>query len=35
MKIELGTAYYMAPEIIKHENYDSKVDIWSSGIMMY
>jgi len=26
-----GTSFYMAPEIIKTESYDSKVDIWSMG----
>ena len=31
----LGTPLYMAPEITKKEKYDSKVDIWSLGVMIY
>ena len=25
----------MPPEIVKHETYDSKVDIWSAGVVTY
>ena len=31
----LGTAQYVAPEIIKGPNYDRMVDWWSFGVMIY
>lgn len=32
----LGSPLYMAPEIIKNESsYDSKVDLWSIGVITY
>lgn len=33
-KKRLGTAYYMAPEVLK-KSYDEKCDIWSIGVIMH
>lgn len=31
----LGTPLYMAPQILNDENYSTKCDIWSSGVLFY
>lgn len=31
----LGSPLYMPPEIIQKQQYDSKVDIWSAGVVAY
>ena len=31
----IGTPLYLSPEIVKHETYDHRTDIWSLGIVMY
>jgi len=32
---ETGTYRYMAPEVLKHQDYSCKVDIWSFGMILY
>ncbi|MCQ2821138.1 MAG: protein kinase, partial [archaeon] len=34
LKQEIGTIYYIAPEVFKN-NYNEKADIWSVGIILY
>ncbi len=31
----LGSPLYMAPEIVSQDNYNSKVDIWSVGVITH
>lgn len=35
LKTRLGSPNYMAPEILRKEPYDFKVDVWSLGVIMY
>ncbi|CDJ46330.1 CAM kinase, CDPK family TgCDPK1, putative [Eimeria brunetti] len=34
MKDKIGTAYYIAPEVL-HGTYDEKCDVWSTGVILY
>lgn len=31
----VGTPYYMSPEMVKEKKYDEKTDIWSVGCLLY
>eukprot|EP00118_Oscarella_pearsei_P008023 m.40376 g.40376 ORF g.40376 m.40376 type:complete len:123 (+) comp32960_c0_seq7:630-998(+) len=35
MQTMCGTPLYMAPEVLKNQNYSKQCDIWSIGIIMY
>ncbi|CAD8157623.1 unnamed protein product [Paramecium pentaurelia] len=32
---KIGTPYFLAPEILRPNGYDEKVDVWSCGIILY
>lgn len=32
---QIGTPYYMSPEIMNNQKYNSKTDIWSLGVILY
>jgi serine/threonine protein kinase len=34
-KTQVGTPYYIAPEILKGRAYTNKADVWSMGILLY
>ena len=34
MNVKVGTAYYIAPEVIA-KRYDDKCDVWSAGVIMF
>jgi serine/threonine protein kinase len=31
----MGTPLYMAPELVCHQKYNEKVDVWSLGVIVY
>ena len=33
--LNVGTVAYMAPEVLKGEDYNYKADLWSIGIIIY
>lgn len=34
-KQQVGSIYYMSPEMVKNEEYDKSIDIWSLGIVLF
>lgn len=35
LSTRVGTPLYLAPELIRNRPYDSKVDIWALGCVLY
>ena len=35
LDLVLGTPLYMAPELVKHQKYNEKVDVWSLGVITH
>lgn len=35
LDLVLGTPLYMAPELVMHQRYTEKVDVWSMGVIAY
>ena len=35
MDLQLGTANYMAPELVNTNQYDERVDVWALGVIAY
>ena len=35
LDLSLGSPLYMAPELVKEETYDNRVDVWSTGVIAY
>lgn len=35
LELVLGTPLYMAPELVLHQKYNEKVDVWSLGVITY
>ena len=35
LDLSLGSPLYMAPELVLEEEYDNRVDVWSTGVIAY